>query len=82
MRTRIRKTRPALNKGLLQSDIENNTACSYRKININTSAQYIEMVEISKTELQTSNIKIFEKCETKILKNPRRRISFFLNTVI
>ena len=39
------------------------------------------MVEISKTELQTSNIKIFEKCETKILKNPRRRISFFLNTL-
>ena len=39
------------------------------------------MVEISKTELQTLNIKIFEKCETKIIKNPRRRISFFLNTL-
>ena len=25
MRTRIRKTRPALSKGLLQSDVENNT---------------------------------------------------------
>ena len=33
MRTRIRKTRPALSKGLLQSDIGNNTKKKKNEIN-------------------------------------------------
>ena len=50
MRARIKKARPELSKGLMQSDIRNNTQkeklkryshsytiCSYRKSNINTS---------------------------------------------
>ena len=53
--------------------------CSYRKSNINTSVQCVEMAEmvkILKTELQTSNIKRFEKCKTEIIKNPRSKELF------
>lgn len=53
--------------------------CSYRKSNINTSVEcvkMIEMVKISKTELPTSYTKIFEKCQTKIIKNPREKELF------
>ena len=34
------------------------------------------MVKISKTELQTSNIKRIEKCKIKIIKNPREKELF------
>ena len=53
--------------------------CSYRKSNINTSVEcvkMIEMVKILKTELPTSHTKIFEKCQTKIIKNPREKELF------
>ena len=88
MRARIKKTRPALSKGLMRLDIENNkkkeiksypyssTIWNYRKSNTNTSVQCAEMVKISKTELQTSNIKKIEKCKIKIIKNPRERELF------
>ena len=69
---------------IIQWGIDNNTKsnendtpviCSYRKSNINTSVQCVEMVKIQK-QLQTSNIKAFEKSITKIIKNPRENEFF------
>ena len=45
-------------------------------MNINTSVQCVEMVKILKTNLQTSNIKRFEKCKTKAINNPREKELF------
>ena len=49
---------------------------SYRKSNTNNSVQCVEMVKISKTELQISNIKRFGKGKAKIIKNPREKTLF------
>ena len=91
MRTSTKKTRPALSKDLIWSDIGNNTKKeemktilpflpynihSYRKSNTNNSVQCVEMVKISKTELQISNIKRFGKGKAKIIKNPREKKLF------